>query len=62
MPYLVEQFDICGFPDAAPFVEQLLKQGKAIVLFDGLDEVNIEDNQRRLLAPPEIVESDTIIG
>ena len=40
LPYLVEQFAICGFPDAGEFVEQLLAGGKAIVLFDGLDEVN----------------------
>ena len=46
MPELVKQFEICGFPDAEPFIHQLLESGKAIVLFDGLDEVNLENNRR----------------
>jgi hypothetical protein len=46
MPFIAELFDICGFPDAQPFVEKLLKSGNAIVLFDGLDEVNQESGQR----------------
>lgn len=37
--FIVEQFEVCHFPDAAPFVEPLLTAGKALVLFDGLDEV-----------------------
>lgn len=46
MPFISERFDICDFPDAQPFVEELLKSGSAIVLFDGLDEVNQESGQR----------------
>ncbi len=46
LPFIVQRFDICGFPDAIAFVEQLLKSGTAIVLFDGLDEVNQQDGQR----------------
>jgi predicted NACHT family NTPase len=46
MPFIAERFDICGFPTAQPFVEELLKSGSAIVLFDGLDEVNQESGQR----------------
>lgn len=46
LPFIVEDFDICDFPDATPFVEKLLKSGYAIVLFDGLDEVNQESGQR----------------
>ncbi|HWT02344.1 MAG TPA: NACHT domain-containing protein [Pyrinomonadaceae bacterium] len=46
MPFIAELFDICGFPDAQPFIENLLKSGNAIVLFDGLDEVNQESGQR----------------
>jgi predicted NACHT family NTPase len=46
MPFISELFDICGFPDAQPFVEKLLKSGNVIVLFDGLDEVNQESGQR----------------
>lgn len=49
MPFLVQQFAICNFPDAKPFIEQLLKSGNAIVLFDGLDEVNQEHDERRNL-------------
>ena len=37
--FIVEQFAVCHFQDAGPFVERLLKAGKALVLFDGLDEV-----------------------
>ena len=46
MPFIVGRFDICDFPEAQPFVEELLKSGNAIVLFDGLDEVNQESGQR----------------
>jgi NACHT domain len=46
LPFIVERFDICDFPIAKPFVEELLKSGSAIVLFDGLDEVNQESGQR----------------
>jgi hypothetical protein len=44
--YIVDQFDICGFPDAEKFIELILEKGKALVLFDGLDEVSEEENQR----------------
>jgi hypothetical protein len=46
LPFITERFDICDFPSAQPFVEELLKSGNAIVLFDGLDEVNQEGGQR----------------
>lgn len=46
MPFIAERFDICDFPDAQPFAEELLKSGSAIALFDGLDEVNQESGQR----------------
>lgn len=46
LDFISERFDICDFPDARPFVEELLKSGSAIVLFDGLDEVNQESGQR----------------
>ncbi len=44
--FVNQQFDICGLPEAQPFIETILKQGKAIVLFDGLDEVNREGGYR----------------
>ncbi len=44
--FIERQFDICNFPEATLFVEKLLAAGQAIVLFDGLDEVNQADGQR----------------
>ncbi len=44
--FIEDRFDTCNFPDAKPFIEELLKSGGAIVLFDGLDEVNQESGQR----------------
>jgi len=49
LPFIVEQFEICDFPDAALFIDYLLKEGRALVLFDGLDEVKQEKEQRRRL-------------
>jgi hypothetical protein len=46
MSFIEERFDICGFPDARQFVEELLNSGSAIMLFDGLDEVNQESGLR----------------
>lgn len=40
MTYLVAQFEVCNFPDPHLFVAYILKTGRAIMLFDGLDEVN----------------------
>ena len=36
----------CGFPEDNSFVKGLLHSGRALVLFDGLDEVREEDNLR----------------
>ena len=46
LSFIVQRFDICGFPAAQSFVEELLKSGSAIVLFDGLDEVSTEGGAR----------------
>ncbi len=46
--FIIRQFDICAFPEALSFVEKLLASGDAIVLFDGLDEVNQADGLRSL--------------
>lgn len=46
VPYIVEQFRIHDFPEAEPFVRQLLKNGDGVVLFDGLDEVKVEGQKR----------------
>ena len=54
MAFIVDQFAICHFPDAAPFVDKLLREGKALVLFDGLDEVprlpDPQEDQRGTMA------------
>lgn len=44
--YIVEQFEICGFPDARMFIDSLLGKGNALVLFDGLDEISEESGER----------------
>ncbi len=54
IPYIAKQFDICGLPNAQPFVTALLEKGNAIILFDGLDEVN-EANSKRSQTIREIV-------
>lgn len=46
MAFLTQQFAICAFPDAQPFIEAILEEGHALVLFDGLDEVNLEQGTR----------------
>lgn len=47
--FVVREFKILGFPNAAAYVDRLLGAGKAILLFDGLDEVDVADNERRHL-------------
>ena len=54
MAYVCKQFDICGFPDANLFLEAMFRAGKALVLFDGLDEVN-EWHEKRNQVIKEIV-------
>jgi len=46
LPFIARQFEICAFPDAERFIEEVLKAGQSIVLFDGLDEISQEGNQR----------------
>jgi hypothetical protein len=49
MPFLVRQFAICNFPNAQPFIETILDEGNALVLFDGLDEVSaVQDLRQRI--------------
>lgn len=47
--FVVNEFDVCDFPDAKAYLDRLLKAGKAILLFDGLDEVNVAEDERKSL-------------
>jgi predicted NACHT family NTPase len=42
LDYIVNEFDICSFPDARAFVLRVMAQGKCQILLDGLDEVSSE--------------------
>ncbi|MCP4109063.1 MAG: NACHT domain-containing protein [Desulfobacteraceae bacterium] len=44
--FIVGQFEIFDYPEAGSFIESLLKEGKAVILCDGLDEVNKEKGLR----------------
>ncbi len=46
MEFIKEGIEVCNFPNAEAFIELILKKGQAIVLFDGLDEVQQEKGQR----------------
>lgn len=46
LDYIIQQFEIHGFPRARAFVSAMLGLGRALVLFDGLDEVNIQNKKR----------------
>jgi len=45
--FIRNEFEICDFPNASPFIKQLLADGGAIVLFDGLDEVPNSGDKRQ---------------
>lgn len=46
LEFIADQFAICQFPDAEIIISNLLENGNAILLFDGLDEVNQEGKQQ----------------
>ncbi|MEH2250791.1 NACHT domain-containing protein [Nostoc sp.] len=48
LKYITQQLLSCGVNNASVRADQLLKQGKALVLLDGLDEVREEDTKRVL--------------
>jgi predicted NACHT family NTPase len=37
--FIINEFQTCGFPDAKGFARKALKQGRLLILLDGLDEV-----------------------
>ncbi len=57
--FILGEFECCGFSDARAFVENLLKEGKAILLCDGLDEVNKEKGLRNRVIQELIRFSET---
>lgn len=44
--FIAAKLDIHKLPNAELFIEQQLEHGNCLVLLDGLDEVNLADNQR----------------
>ncbi|WP_341527099.1 NACHT domain-containing NTPase [Nostoc sp. UHCC 0302] len=48
LKFIVQLLSSCGVLHTSAAVEKLLKQGKALVLLDGLDEVREEDTKRVL--------------
>ena len=49
--FVVSEFEVCDFPDASAFVNELLSSNNAIVLFDGLDEIpNTAANRSEAIA------------
>ena len=46
-PKIFARYD---FPNAEPFIQRRLQEGRFLVLLDGLDEVSNEDDQDRLIA------------
>lgn len=46
VPFMTHQLTVHRFPEPEAFLERLLEKGDALVLFDGLDEVNLADNKR----------------
>jgi predicted NACHT family NTPase len=41
--FIVDQFEICDFPNATLFVSRMLSNGKCLLLLDGFDEVSHTD-------------------
>jgi predicted NACHT family NTPase len=56
LEYIAQQLSDCGVTDASVSVEQLLRQGRALVLLDGLDEVREEDTKRVLTQIREVAD------
>jgi predicted NACHT family NTPase len=56
LEYIAQQLSVCGVADASVKAEQLLKQGRALMLLDGLDEVREEDTKRVLRQIREVSE------
>lgn len=53
---LEQEFQVCGFPSYAKFVTSALKQGKLLLLLDGLDEVGTGDLERIITTVQDFVD------
>lgn len=38
--YIVKEFSICNFPNTEEFIDYCLRQGRLLLILDGLDEIN----------------------
>ncbi|MEH2271589.1 MAG: NACHT domain-containing protein, partial [Nostoc sp.] len=56
LQYITQQLFICGIHNSSVKTERLLRQGKVLVLLDGLDEVREEDTKRILWQTRKISE------
>ena len=53
---IAEEFEICGFPNPDDLVAEALRQGKMLILFDGLDEVPSEYLDHTIFAIQDFVD------
>lgn len=53
---IVDELEICNFPNAEDFTERALKQGKLLILLDGLDEVPSENQLNAIEAIQDFVD------
>ena len=56
--YLVTQFEVCSFPEIERFLDGLLSAGMALILLDGLDEVNEWQDKRNQIIRDIVVFSN----
>lgn len=49
LKYITLQFEHCGFSNATIFIEYIIDEGFATLLFDGLDEISNDQRQKVLL-------------
>ncbi|MBF2049316.1 MAG: NACHT domain-containing protein [Elainella sp. C42_A2020_010] len=53
---IARKFEVCGFPEAAEFVQAALEKGKLLVLLDGLDEVPLDHLDRAITQIQDLVD------
>jgi len=55
LDFIVQQLEVCQFPEPKPYIEHLLKKGIFLLLLDGFDEVsgNVEEAVKEIQALAE---------